>query len=308
MQRFIIAIAATLLSLSAVAQQRNFDATVITTTRLTGNIYMLEGEGGNIGVSAGEDGIMVIDDQFAPLTPRILAAIRAISDKPIRFVLNTHLHGDHVGGNDNMAREGAVIWAHDNVRKRLSVIQFNEYIKRKIAPYPKSALPVITFADTVTFHFNGEDITAFHTPPSHTDGDTVVYFPKSNVLHMGDVYASTRYPNIDTESGGSLLGFPAAVDRALAVIRHDTRVIPGHGPLSNRRELIEFRNVMDAIGKRAEKLYKAGKTIRQMVDAKPTREFDAQWNRNTPRTPDQYVETMYYDLARHSLQEKPRKR
>jgi len=239
---------------------------------------------------------MVIDDQFAPLTPKILAAIRAISDKTLKFVLNTHLHGDHVGGNANMAKEGVVIFAHDNVRKRMSTLQFNEYIKRNVPPYPKAALPVITFADTVTFHFNGDDITVFHT-----DGDSIVYFAKGNVIHMGDVYASTRYPNIDTESGGSLMGFAPAVDLALKRIDDTTKVIPGHGPLSNKKELTEFRNVMNTVAQRGEKLFKAGKTMQEMVDAKPTRDFDAQWNRNTPRTPDQYVETMYYDFARHNL-------
>jgi cyclase len=172
-------------------------------------------------------------------------------------------------------------------------------MKQNVPPYPKAALPVVTYNDAVTYHINGDDIAAFHTPPSHTDGDTVVYFTKGNVIHMGDVYASTRYPNIDTESGGSLRGFPAAIDRALAIINDDTKVIAGHGPLSNKRQLIEFRNVMDTIGKRAEKLFKAGKSMQQMVEAKPTRDFDAQWNRNTARTPDQYVETMYYDLAQH---------
>ncbi len=301
MKRLLFVMLAALSLAANAQQQRNFDATVIKTTRLTDTLYMLEGEGGNIGVSAGEDGIMVIDDQFAPLSAKILAAIRAISDQPIRFVLNTHVHGDHVGGNANMAKEGAVIFAHDNVRKRMSVLQFNEYIKRNVPPYPKAALPVITFADTVTFHFNGDDVTVLHTPPSHTDGDAIVHFAKGNVLHMGDVYASTRYPNIDTESGGSLLGFAPAVDMALKRIDDSTQVIAGHGPLSNKKELAEFRRVMDTIAKRAAKLFKAGRTKQQMVDAKPTRDFDAQWNRNTPRTPDQYVETMYYDLARHKL-------
>jgi len=301
MKRLAALVVFAALSFAAAAQQRNFDATVIKTTKLTDSLYMLEGEGGNIGVSVGDDGIMVIDDQFAPLTPKILAAIRAISDKTLKFVLNTHLHGDHVGGNANMAKEGVVIFAHDNVRKRMSTLQFNEYIKRNVPPYPKAALPVITFADTVTFHFNGDDITVFHTPPSHTDGDSIVYFAKGNVIHMGDVYASTRYPNIDTESGGSLMGFAPAVDLALKRIDDTTKVIPGHGPLSNKKELTEFRNVMNTIAQRGEKLFKAGKTMQEMVDAKPTRDFDAQWNRNTPRTPDQYVETMYYDLARHAL-------
>ena len=141
----------------------------------------------------------------------------------------------------------------------------------------------------------------FHTPPSHTDGDSIVYFAKGNVIHMGDVYASTRYPNIDTESGGSLMGFAPAVDLALKRIDDTTKVIPGHGPLANKKELTEFRNVMNTVAQRGEKLFKAGKTMQEMVDAKPTRDFDAQWNRNTPRTPDQYVETMYYDFARHNL-------
>jgi len=296
----LLAVLLAALSFGAWAQ-RNFDATVIKTTKLTDSLYMLEGEGGNVGVSVGEDGNMVIDDQFAPLTPKILTAIRAISDKPLKFLLNTHVHGDHIGGNENMAKEGVVIIAHNNVRKRMSALQFNEYIKRNVAPYPKSSLPVITFADTVTFHFNGDDVTVFHTPPSHTDGDSMVHFAKGNVLHMGDVYASTRYPNIDTESGGSLMGFAPAVDLALKRIDDATQVIAGHGPLSNKKELKEFRDVMDTIAKRADKLFKAGKSKQQMLEAKPTRDFDAKWNRNTPRTPDQYVESMYYDLARHQL-------
>jgi len=204
MRRTMVALAVAALSFGAFAQQRNFDAVQIKTTKVAEGIYMLEGEGGNIGVSSGEDGVYLIDDQFAPLTPKIVAAVKAISDKPIRFLMNTHWHGDHVGGNENLGKAGVVIIAHDNVYKRMSVGGAITALKQNYAPAPKAALPVITFNQTATFRMNGDDVTSTHLPPAHTDGDSFVRFARANVIHTGDVFAAYRYPFMDIESGGSV--------------------------------------------------------------------------------------------------------
>src|SRR6266581_2776540 len=211
MRKTLIALLAAL-AFGAHAQQRNFDAVQIKTTQVAAGIYMLEGEGGNIGVSAGEDGVFLIDDQFAPLTPKIVAAVKAISDKPIRFLMNTHWHGDHVGGNENLGKAVVVI-AHDNVYKRMSVGGAIQMLKQNYAPAPKAALPAISFGTTATFYLNGDDVTSVHLPPAHTDGDSLVRFAKANVIHSGDVFAAYRYPFIDVESGGSVKGVLRAVDR-----------------------------------------------------------------------------------------------
>src|SRR6266568_6670085 len=179
---------------AAHAQERDFDKVTIKTTRVADGVYMLEGAGGNIGVSVGEDGVVLIDDQFAPLTPKIQAAIAAITKKPVRFVLNTHWHGDHVGGNENLAAAGAVIVAHDNVRKRMSVGQFMEMMHSQVPPAPAKALPIVTFSTDVTLHLNGEDLHAVYVGPAHTDGDAIVVFPKAKVVHMGDCFMTISYP------------------------------------------------------------------------------------------------------------------
>ena len=191
MNRMTIVLWATLTALlctGAAAQPGRFDAVQIKTTKLSDTIYMLEGEGGNIGVSAGEDGVLLVDDQFGPLTERILAAIKAITDKPVRFVVNTHWHFDHTSGNENFSKSGAVIIAQENLRKRLLTEQKIEFFKKPYGPMPPAALPVITFTDSVTFHLNGDDMTAFHAPHAHTDGDSIVHFRNANVVHMGDIY------------------------------------------------------------------------------------------------------------------------
>src|SRR5919109_689033 len=190
-----------LLVLSAVVAhahaQPNLDTVQVSSIHVAGGVYMLAGAGGNIGVSVGDNGVFVVDDQYAPLTPKILAAVKAIRDEPVRFVLNTHWHGDHTGGNENMGAAGAFIVAHENVRKRMSVEQFIEMFNMKVPPSPVGALPVVTFTDAVSFHLNGDDIHAFHVPPAHTDGDAIVYFRTANVVHMGDVYFNGMYPFID---------------------------------------------------------------------------------------------------------------
>jgi glyoxylase-like metal-dependent hydrolase (beta-lactamase superfamily II) len=220
-------------------EAQDFESVEIKTTRVASGIYMLEGRGGNLGVSIGSDGAFLIDDQFAPLTEKILAAIRKLSGAPIRFVLNTHWHGDHTGGNENLGKAGALIVAHENVRERMSVEQFIEAFGRRVDPSPPGALPVVTFTDAVTFHLNGDEIHAFHVPPAHTDGDSIVHFRIANVVHTGDTYFNGRYPFIDLSTGGTIDGVIAAADRLLELCDTETRIIPSrdarHGSRPGRR-------------------------------------------------------------------------
>jgi len=208
----------------------------IKTTKLSDYVYMLVGQGGNIGVSAGDDGIFIIDDQFARLTPKIIEAIKAISDKPLQFLVNTHYHGDHTGGNENMTKQGIKIIAHENVRKRLIEGESS-----------KDALPIITFNDRVNVHMNGEDINVHHVEHAHTDGDAMLYFTKSNVLHTGDTYFRNRYPYIDVKSGGGIDGYINAVKKGLSLINDDTKIIPGHGELSNKSEYTSFLKMLEIL-------------------------------------------------------------
>ena len=226
---------------------QNFDNVTITTTKLSDNVYMLVGAGGNIGVSVGDDGVFVIDDQFAPLTTKIEAAIKTLSDKQIQFLVNTHYHGDHTGGNENMKKLGTTIIAHDNVRKRLE-------------DKPKDALPVITFNDELSLHINGEKISVFHVEHAHTDGDALLYFTKSNVLHTGDVYFNKRYPYIDLNSGGSVNGYIEAVKKGLSAINDDTKIIPGHGELSTKAEYQFFLEMLETLKDNVLSEIKKGKT------------------------------------------------
>jgi glyoxylase-like metal-dependent hydrolase (beta-lactamase superfamily II) len=271
------------------AQERDFDKVTIKTTKITDSVYMLEGAGGNIGVSVGDDGVVLIDDQFAPLTPKIQAAITAISPKPIKFVLNTHWHGDHVGGNENLASAGAVIVAHDNVRKRMSVGQFMEVMKTQVPASPPKALPVVTFTTDVTLHLNGEDLHIISVGPAHTDGDAIVVFPKAKVVHMGDTFMTISYPFVDLGSGGSFDGYVSAADKALAIIDDSFKVIPGHGALSVKADLKGWRDMVAAISARVKKQIAGGKTLEAIQKQKLTAEWDAKWGQAFIK-PDQVVE------------------
>ena len=295
MRLFAFAIIA-LAGLPAAAQQQDFSAVKIETAKVADNVYMLTGSGGNIGVSVGDDGVVVIDDQFAPLTPKITAAIRALSDKPLRFVLNTHWHFDHTSGNENLGNAGAVIIAQENVYKRMSTEQFIEFFKMKLPPSPKAALPVITFTDAVTFRLNGDELNGYHVKRAHTDGDMIVRFRRANVVHMGDTYFSYMYPFIDAGSGGSVKGMLAAADGVLGTIDDNTKIIPGHGPLSTKSDLRAYREMLSKVSANIGRLIKAKKTLEQVVAAKPTREFDAVWG-NGFLKPDQFVELVYRSLA-----------
>jgi len=240
-------------------------------------IYMLSGQGGNIGVCVGEDGVFLIDDQFAPLTPRILEEIRKVSEQPVRFVVNTHWHRDHTGGNENLGETGAIIVAHANVRKRMSEKQFMEALDRTVEPSPKVALPVVTFDQSITFHWNGETIEVVHVQPAHTDGDSVIYFESANTVHAGDVFFNGTYPFIDTGSGGNLVGMIRGVEQILERCDGETRIIPGHGPLATRADLDRYHQMLTSVRARIEPMVRAGKSRDEVIAAKPTADFDADW-------------------------------
>jgi glyoxylase-like metal-dependent hydrolase (beta-lactamase superfamily II) len=268
------ALALLLLASAAQAQQRDFDKVSIRTQPLTPNVAVLFGEGGNIGVSHGQDGTVLIDDQYAPLTPRIAAAVAAIPATPVKFVINTHWHGDHSGGNENLGKAGAVIIAQDHVRQRMSTEQVSSFLKRTTPPSPKAALPVITFHHEVTLHLNGDTISVTHVPHAHTDGDALVKFVGANILHTGDVFVRYGLPFIDTESGGSARGMIAAQDAILALADTNTRIIPGHGEVATRADVAAFRTMLETIVNRVEAGIKAGKTLAQIQAEKPAAEWD----------------------------------
>ncbi|WP_166962855.1 MBL fold metallo-hydrolase [Yeosuana marina] len=245
--------------------QENQDV-VIKTQQLSDNVYMLTGQGGNIGLSIGDDGVFMIDDQFARLTPKILDAIRALSDKPIQYLVNTHWHGDHTGGNDNIAKQGAKIIAHDNVYQRLST---------STPKTPKEALPVITFNDKLHIHINGEDVLVFHVDNAHTDGDALLYFPESNVLHTGDTFFNKLYPYIDLDSGGSVNGYIDAVKKALIVVDDDTKIIPGHGVLGTKKEYQFFLSMLEDLKSKVLAEIALGKTEDEVaVNSDITKTYD----------------------------------
>lgn len=231
---------------------------------------MLEGAGGNIGVSVGNDGVFIIDDQFAPLSEKILNAIKTISDKPLSFLVNTHYHGDHSGGNANMAKAGATIIAHENVKKRL------ETTKEGQKPKPKEAIPVITFNDKLNITINGESVAVFHVANAHTDGDALFYFTESNVLHTGDTYFNGRFPYIDLDSGGSVNGYIEAVKRGLIIIDENTKIIPGHGKVSNLEEYKVFLNMLETLRDKTQKAIDNGKSEEEVkLDNSITDTYDA---------------------------------
>lgn len=264
-------------------------------TRLSGTVFMLTGKGGNIAISSGEDGVYIVDDQVQPLTDQLLGAIRKVSDQPIRFVINTHFHGDHVGGNEAISGTGAIILAQDNVYRRMSTDQFNKFLDESTPAWPAGALPVITFSDQVTLHLNGEPATVHHVAAGHTDGDAIVHFPVSNVIHMGDIYFNGLYPYIDLDAGGSVQGMLAAVDFALNLSNQDTRIIPGHGPMATIEDLAAYRDFLAQARDQVQVLIDQGKSLEETIAAKPT----AQWDEALGKvwiTPAQLVTFIYNSL------------
>lgn len=267
-----LALLALCLCAPAMAQQRSFDDVEIKTTKLADGYYELEGAGGNIGLFVGEDGVFMVDDQFGPLAPKIRAAIKEITDQPVRFIVNTHYHPDHTGGNTAWAGMGAVIISHDNLRQRLEAQTTGDKPALGAA-----ALPAITISDKATFHWNGETISLHHIPHAHTDGDLVVRFHNADVIQTGDIWRTVSYPRIDVNGGGSMKGLIAALDSLAAMGGPETRYVPGHGVVSSRADIIAVRDMMKTIWSRVADAKAAGKSLDETKAAAPTAEFDGKW-------------------------------
>ncbi len=255
--------------------QRDFSAVEIKTTEIEPGLYMLEGAGGNIGLSTGPDGAFVIDDQFAPLADKILAAIGMVSAEPVKFLLNTHWHFDHTGGNEAFGGAGAIIVAHDRVRQRL--IEGMKTDSFEVAPAPEAALPVVTFSEEVSFYWNGRNIRVVHPAPAHTDGDAIVFFDGAKVVHMGDTYFNGGYPFIDINSGGDLDGYIAAQETVLAAIDDQTKIMPGHGPMATKADLAVYNAMLKDVRGRIKKLVDKGLDEEAIVRADPLKDLNKKY-------------------------------
>lgn len=263
----------TLVSSMACAEDKAFDAVEIKTHQVTESIYMLEGEGGNIGVCVGEDGVFVIDDQYAPLSAKIVKAISKISKKPVQFVVNTHHHRDHTDGNEKLADKGAVIVSHDNSRNRIEAYQLKKMAEEGLRTFPKKSLPVITFSESITFHYNDDTINIFHVAHAHTDGDLIIHFKQANVFHMGDVFVRYGFPFIDIAHGGNINGMISALERVSLLADDHTRFIPGHGEISTKKDLVYFKNglihLRDAVKNEIDK----GKSKEEIIALNPIKKY-----------------------------------
>ena len=291
--RSIIAVALLGFS-SSLAAQVNYDTVQVRAVQLTPSLHVLFGAGGNIGLSTGPDGTFIVDDQFAPLSAKIVAAIKLITDKPVKFVVNTHFHGDHTGGNENFGNAGAVIVAHDNVRKRMSSEQFIAAMNSKVPAAPHAALPVVTFADAVTLHLNGDSIAVFHVSPAHTDGDVIVHYMNANVVHMGDVFNNTGLPFIDRSSGGTSMGVVSAADMVFGMTNAQTRIIPGHGQVTDRVRLKAWRDAVQTVRERVVREVQGGKTVEQVLALKLSAEYQAEW----PGGHERFIRAVYDEIAK----------
>jgi cyclase len=283
---FLATIAALHVVGAALVGAQDFSNVEIKVHPVAGQVYYLEGQGGNIGLFVGEDGVFLIDDQYAPLTDKIVAAIRTVSDKPIRFLVNTHMHPDHTGGNENLGKMGVLIFGHDNVRSQMAAAGYKEQP------------PLITYGDDISFHINGERVHAFKAPNAHTNNDSYVFFEGSNVIHAGDIYRTTSYPYIDTANGGTFAGTIKALDLLVEVADADTKIIPGHGSLSNVEEVRAYRNMILIIRDRIKESYKAGHSLEETKAAGLTAEFDARWKSDRRiGSPEALIEAAYADLG-----------
>ena len=293
MKKFLLLTVVLLFAVSAHAQT-DFSKVEVKATKVAGNVYMLQGSGGNIGVSVGDDGLLIVDDQFAPLADKIRAALKGLADKKLRFILNTHWHGDHTGGNVAFGPEATII-AQDNVRKRLATEQKSTVFNSTTPASPKEALPVITFNDSLSVHFNGEDIRAIHFPHGHTDGDSVIFFSASNVVHLGDDFFAGRFPFVDLESGGSVEGLIRNIGELIGKIPADAKLIPGHGPISTLDDLKSYHRMLQQTTEIVRGKIAAGKTLDQIKTEGLPAEW-APWGAGFIKT-DRWVETIYKSLT-----------
>ncbi|HKI48541.1 MAG TPA: MBL fold metallo-hydrolase [Desulfobacteria bacterium] len=266
--------------------------------QLAENLYMLQDSKrmGNTVLLTGEDGVLMVDTKGGESVPKLFTKIAELGQKPIRFVITTHWHYDHVGGNETVAKTGATIIAHENVRKQMGMAHNMKMLKVKVPPAPETVKPLLTYTKKVTLHINGEDVSVFHVAPGHTDGDSVVYFPNANVIHMGDLYFEGFYPYIGIYSGGSIDGMIKVIHEILPMIDEKTKVVPGHGPLSNKARLKEYLSMLTAIRDNVNRLMKEGKTMEQVVAAKPTQAFDEKWGKGF-LPPDRFAVLVYMDLS-----------
>jgi cyclase len=266
----------------------------IETVKLAPNFYVLNGQGGAIGVLTGPDGVLMVDSQFAPLTEKIVAAIKQVSNTPIKFLINTHVHGDHTGGNENLGKMGVTIVAREELRNRLAHPAPGAN-GAPGTPSPAAALPVITYDSLITFHMDGEDVQAIPIPKAHTDGDTLVYFPTANVIMIGDYFRSLGYPNIDRANGGSLPGMLAGIDKAIGLCNGTTKVVPGHGAITDRNGLIAHRDMIIAIRDKIAPMVSQGKTLEEVMASKPTAAYDSKVP-GVGTTGDRFVGQVYAEL------------
>lgn len=293
MKKFLV-LTLLLVFAAAAHAQTDFSKVQMKATKVNGNVYMLEGAGGNIGVSVGDDGLLIVDDQFAPLADKIRAALKGLADKKLHFILNTHWHGDHTGGNVAFGPEATII-AHDNVRKRLATEQKSEVFKSTTPPSPKEALPVITFNQSLSVHFNGEEIRAIHYPQGHTDGDSVIFFSASNVVHLGDDFFAGRFPFVDLESGGTVEGLTRNIGEIIAKIPEGAKLIPGHGPISTVDDLKSYHRMLQQTTEIVRQKIAGGKTLDQIKSEGLPAEW-APWGTGFIKT-DRWVETIYKSLT-----------